>query len=220
MNISAQQSLVQRIGRIILYSNNLPGRPVTYISNSVNVKTKNFKSPLLLYAASWLDDVYFDAGFDQRIRKGIGLLTSTSTFCRFHNDIGGRLLSDGPTQIFKGTLDDVTYETVAEETLQSLAEYFDELMLSDFASKDADVSYSSGVLTVVLGEGKGIYVINKQSPNKQIWLSSPVSGPKRYDFINGRWIYKHDGMAMHDLLTKEITEDYCVKSDFTQCLYG
>ncbi|KAK2547811.1 Frataxin-like protein [Acropora cervicornis] len=32
----------------------------------------------------------------------------------------------------------------------------------------------SGVLTVNLGAGRGTYVINKQSPNKQIWLSSPT----------------------------------------------
>jgi frataxin-like iron-binding protein CyaY len=30
-----------------------------------------------------------------------------------------------------------------------------------------------GVLTLKLGE-LGTYVINKQSPNKQIWMSSPV----------------------------------------------
>lgn len=30
----------------------------------------------------------------------------------------------------------------------------------------------SGVLTLTLGD-KGTYVINKQPPNKQIWLSSP-----------------------------------------------
>ena len=30
----------------------------------------------------------------------------------------------------------------------------------------------------------GTYVINKQTPNKQIWLSSPISGPKRYDLSN------------------------------------
>lgn len=34
------------------------------------------------------------------------------------------------------------------------------------------LSSQSGVLTLVLGE-KGTYVINKQPPNKQIWLSSP-----------------------------------------------
>lgn len=35
-----------------------------------------------------------------------------------------------------------------------------------------------GVLTANTGKA-GTYVINKQTPNKQIWLSSPISGPKR-----------------------------------------
>lgn len=35
-----------------------------------------------------------------------------------------------------------------------------------------------GVLTLNLGS-HGTYVINKQSPNKQIWMSSPLSGPVR-----------------------------------------
>lgn len=33
----------------------------------------------------------------------------------------------------------------------------------------------SGVLTLKLPDGHGTYVINKQPPNKQIWLSSPSS---------------------------------------------
>ena len=40
---------------------------------------------------------------------------------------------------------------------------------------------ADGVLTVNLGGEQGIYVINKQTPNRQIWLSSPLSGPKRLD---------------------------------------
>ena len=34
--------------------------------------------------------------------------------------------------------------------------------------------FQSGVITVKLGDDLGTYVINKQTPNKQIWLSSPV----------------------------------------------
>lgn len=66
------------------------------------------------------------------------------------------------------------------------------------------------MLTVNLGSDYGIYVINRQSPNKQIWLSSPTSGPKRYDFVgpktadSGKWIYKHTGESMHALLQNEI----------------
>ena len=33
----------------------------------------------------------------------------------------------------------------------------------------------AGVLTLKLPSSKGTYVINKQPPNKQIWLSSPTS---------------------------------------------
>ena len=36
------------------------------------------------------------------------------------------------------------------------------------------------MLTINLGGDYGVYVINKQTPNKQIWLSSPISGPQRY----------------------------------------
>jgi frataxin-like iron-binding protein CyaY len=32
----------------------------------------------------------------------------------------------------------------------------------------------SGVLTLSLGAGRGTYVLNKQAPNRQLWLSSPV----------------------------------------------
>lgn len=43
-------------------------------------------------------------------------------------------------------------------------------------------SPQSGVLTVKLGR-HGTYVINKQTPNRQIWLSSPV----RCDQQEGAW---------------------------------
>ncbi len=39
----------------------------------------------------------------------------------------------------------------------------------------------SGVINIKLGS-RGTYVINKQPPNQQLWLSSPTSGPKRFDF--------------------------------------
>ncbi|KAI4099522.1 MAG: hypothetical protein L6R37_005949 [Teloschistes peruensis] len=40
----------------------------------------------------------------------------------------------------------------------------------------------SGVLSLTFPP-IGTYVLNKQPPNKQIWLSSPKSGPKRYDYV-------------------------------------
>ena len=45
----------------------------------------------------------------------------------------------------------------------------------------------------------GTFVLNKQTPNEQLWLSSPVSGPLRYDFCGQQlaWLNSRD---QHDLL--------------------
>ena len=62
-----------------------------------------------------------------------------------------------------------------------------------------------GVLTAQLGS-LGTYVINKQTPNRQIWMSSPVSGPVRYDLTGGQWVYNRDGHELHARLREELTE--------------
>lgn len=111
------------------------------------------------------------------------------------------------------------YEKVVDETLESLTDAFETIL--EKHRLPSDVSYSNGVLTVELDKF-GTYVINKQTPNKQIWLSSPFSGPKRYDFINGTWIYTHDGNSLHTLLNKEFSNVF-KKDDnihFEKCSYG
>jgi len=52
---------------------------------------------------------------------------------------------------------------------------------------DVDISYSQGVLNIDTG-GFGFWVINKQTPNRQLWWSSPLSGPRRYDHVEGKWV--------------------------------
>lgn len=53
---------------------------------------------------------------------------------------------------------------------------------------DLEVSMSQGVLTIETAGGT--WVINKQAPNQQIWWSSPVSGPMRfeYDASSNSWV--------------------------------
>ena len=76
--------------------------------------------------------------------------------------------------------------------------------------EEVDVEYSAGVLNLLFPP-VGTYVLNKQPPNKQIWLSSPVSGPKRYDWVEatsskkgGKWVYLRDGSTLDRLLVEEI----------------
>ncbi|KAM3610327.1 uncharacterized protein V6R79_002312 [Siganus canaliculatus] len=109
------------------------------------------------------------------------------------------------TTVQMSELSEAAYEKLADETLDSLAEYFEDLTDESFTGADYDVVFSSGVLTIKVGGDHGTYVINKQTPNKQIWLSSPTSGPKRYDWTGERWVYAHDGISLHQLLSKEFS---------------
>ncbi|KAF8139941.1 hypothetical protein EV363DRAFT_1206083, partial [Boletus edulis] len=97
------------------------------------------------------------------------------------------------------------YHALADATMISLLERLDHL-LDEITDKSFEVDYHSGVLTLNLGSN-GTYVINKQPPNKQIWLSSPVSGPKRYDYVPSTddWRYSRSGEVMVVLLEQELS---------------
>ncbi|KAM7018596.1 frataxin, mitochondrial [Tautogolabrus adspersus] len=115
---------------------------------------------------------------------------------------------------------EAAYEKLAEETLDALTDYFEDLNDESFTGEDYDVIFSSGVLTVKLGGEHGTYVINKQTPNRQIWLSSPTSGPKRYCWTGERWVYTHDGVSLHQLLSTELSLIYQRNMDLSELLYS
>lgn len=100
-------------------------------------------------------------------------------------------------------LSDNEYAKIANEYLETLSDEL-EMLSEDFPQLDAELSL--GVMTLTVSEGK-TYVINKQPPNKQIWLSSPVSGPKRYDLIGGKWITLRDHSGLTALLQEELLEE-------------
>ncbi|KAG0425826.1 hypothetical protein HPB47_027023 [Ixodes persulcatus] len=117
-------------------------------------------------------------------------------------------------------MSEVEYEAITKETLESLAERFDEILEDVQDIPEADLALSDGVLTLHLGPRIGTFVINKQTPNRQIWLSSPVSGPKRYDFVDDKWIYKRDGVPLHRLLAEEVSALLKKQVGFSGCSYG
>ncbi|KAK0473196.1 hypothetical protein IW261DRAFT_1569962 [Armillaria novae-zelandiae] len=111
-----------------------------------------------------------------------------------------------PQWIHRGDLASDRYHEVSDHAMEALLDQLENLLDSEAQSNpDYEVEYSSGVLTLKLGE-HGTYVINKQPPNKQIWLSSPQSGPKRYDYseFDSKWWYWRDEKTMSDLLNEEL----------------
>ncbi|XP_019716448.1 frataxin, mitochondrial isoform X1 [Hippocampus comes] len=131
-------------------------------------------------------------------------LTSEIEGCRRIIHLSASRLEEHLSQD-KNELSEAAYEKLADETLDALADYFEDLMDEPFTGPDYDVVLSSGVLTVQVGGHHGTYVINKQTPNRQIWLASPTSGPKRYDWTGRGWVYSHDGISLHQLLSEEFS---------------
>ena len=106
----------------------------------------------------------------------------------------------------KQQLEITTYHQVADDYLDNLSNAFEQL---EEKIGIQDLTLADGVLTVKLNPSKGTYVINKQTPNRQIWLSSPVSGPKRFDYhlSSSAWLNSRDHQTSLDqLLHSEINQ--------------
>ncbi|OIT19440.1 PREDICTED: frataxin, mitochondrial [Nicotiana attenuata] len=113
--------------------------------------------------------------------------------------------SQGPAAIdYRSLLQEDEYHRLANATihglLDKLEEYGDSVDIDGF-----DVDYGNEVLTLKLGD-LGTYVINKQTPNRQIWMSSPVSGPSRFDWDQNSqgWIYRRTKANLRTVLEDEL----------------
>ena len=90
----------------------------------------------------------------------------------------------------------------------TLNKIYDEIDKKEYSFID-NISLEEGVLTINLKEDK-TYVINIQKPNKQIWLSSPFSGPRRFEFneVNNKWIDIHNSnTSLLSLISNEINNE-------------
>lgn len=83
-----------------------------------------------------------------------------------------------------------SYHEKADDALNKIQDtlefYFED---NPQLAPNTDINFSSGVLTI--GLPHGTWVLNKQTPNQQIWWSSPISGPRRYEYdeANKKWIW-------------------------------
>lgn len=79
-------------------------------------------------------------------------------------------------------MDQGTFERQAAAVLEDLFDKIDE-QLGDVLEAD----YEGGILTLKLADGR-TFLLNKHAPNREIWLSSPVSGAWHFaSDAGGRW---------------------------------
>ncbi len=83
----------------------------------------------------------------------------------------------------------VDFERQAGQVLDGLFEQI-ESQLGDWLEVDLE----SGILTVELPDG-ATYIVNKHSPNREIWLSSPKSGAWHFALGAEGWLSTRPGPA-------------------------
>jgi len=100
------------------------------------------------------------------------------------------------------------YHSVADDTLNAIQDAVEEALESnDSVSEEYEITNASGVLTIKLPP-HGTWVLNKQTPNRQIWWSSPLSGPKRFEFVDENWISTKDDVLLGPALVQELQQIY------------
>lgn len=120
------------------------------------------------------------------VQQSKSSLTSVGIFCTNSRHFSA---SDTSSTIKKtshavgdviSSISEKDYNELADATLNDIVDLLDTLDDCDGLGDNVDINYSQGVLSIKLGVA-GTWVINKQTPNRQIWWSSPVSGPRRYE---------------------------------------
>ncbi|OWB51969.1 hypothetical protein B5S27_g3540 [[Candida] boidinii] len=102
--------------------------------------------------------------------------------------------TDVPNSVLNLSIDD--YHFHADETIELMYNDLDEFFINNDLPHEVEEN-------VRVGE----YFINKQPPNKQIWLSSPISGPKRFDYLDGEWTCLRDNTKLKDIIQDEVAEN-------------
>lgn len=107
------------------------------------------------------------------------------------------------------TISESRFNAIADEFLEELADRVDEEL-----GDALDVEMQEGIVTIA-GEG-GQYVINKHLPNRQIWLSSPVSGAWHFDYdeVGAEWVSTRGAnITLTGLMSRELAA--ATGSDFS-----
>ena len=125
-----------------------------------------------------------------------------------------RIHSSQPQQQHEFSYPQSHYFQAVNETIDGIAHQIEDLY-DDGAfmiekNTDVDVTHSEGVLTITVG--KDVFIISRQTPSRQLWLSSAISGPWHYTFdhINRDWICTKGDLSFYDRLDTEFSQTFKV----------
>lgn len=87
------------------------------------------------------------------------------------------------------------YYELINTTLFKLCSKFEKI-------KDADVNIQEGQLQCKI-KGIGEYLFNRQPSTTQLWVSSPLTGPFKFDIVNGKWFDPKHNVSFKLYIEKE-----------------
>jgi frataxin len=93
------------------------------------------------------------------------------------------------------------FESFADKTLARLQAAIED------AEGGLDADLVGGILTIETESGAK-YLLNRNAPNRQLWLSSPVSGAWHFAWsdVGQAWLSTRGGERLEDLLARELSE--------------
>jgi frataxin len=101
-----------------------------------------------------------------------------------------------------------------QHTLENISDLMDTMMdsgqlsaLIDQSDAEVDIEISDGVLNLHMGDS-GTFVVSRQTPSRQLWLSSPVSGPWHYtyDHVSKNWICTKGQLNFFERMENELSQ--------------
>jgi len=96
------------------------------------------------------------------------------------------------------------YQVKANHCLECVIEMLES---ADETCPNLDYEEGDGVLNIT-EKVAGTWVLNKQAPNEQIWLSSPFSGPRRFNYEHEtqKWLdHRKEKASLQTVLENELT---------------
>lgn len=101
-------------------------------------------------------------------------------------------------------MDETKYHIEADKCQHELLEFAENLE----ENHDLEAELDSGVLSIMMPDERE-YVINKHTPSRQIWVSSPYSGASYFEFVENQWVAKRAckealGKSLNNFIKSEV----------------
>lgn len=99
-------------------------------------------------------------------------------------------------------MDETIFHENSDNALNQLLEFVEDLE----NIYEIEGNLDSGVLSVIMPDERE-YIINKHTPSRQIWVSSPYTGAGYFEFYDNKWIPKRAEAAKGKHLFQFISEE-------------